>query len=40
MSEQPEEPTDQPPAAALYAIYATLFVVLLGTLIAVAIFVG
>lgn len=37
--ETDEEVADQPPALVLYAVYATLLVVLVGTLIAAAIYV-
>lgn len=40
MSEEPQENTGQPPAPVLYAVYAVLFLVLLGTLIAVGIYAG
>ena len=39
MTEEPEEPTGTPPAIVLYAIYATLFAVLIGVLILVGIYV-
>ena len=38
MTEEPETP-DQPPAIVLYAIYVTLFAVLIGVLIVVGIYV-
>ena len=39
MTEEPEEGTGEPPAIVLYAIYATLFAVLIGVLIVVAVYV-
>ena len=39
MTEEPEEPTGEPPAIVLYAIYATLFAVLLAVLILVGVYV-
>ena len=39
MTDESEEPAGQPPAMVLYAIYATLFVVLIAVLILVGIYV-
>ena len=39
MTDEPEEPTGTPPAIVLYAIYATLFAVLIGVLIVVGVYV-
>ena len=39
MTGESEEPTGTPPAIVLYAIYATLFAVLIGVLILVGIYV-
>ena len=39
MTDESEEPTGEPPAIFLYAIYATLFVVLIAVLILVGIYV-
>ena len=39
MTEEPEDATGEPPAIVLYAIYATLFAVLIGVLIVVGVYV-
>ena len=39
MTDEPQEPTGTPPAIVLYAIYATLFAVLIGVLIVVGVYV-
>ena len=39
MTEEPQENAGEPPAIVLYAIYATLFAVLIGVLIVVGVYV-